>query len=923
MKKNTLLVEANINIQKEIDERIRIAAALEESLTRLNTIADQVPGMVYQFHVRSDGTSCFPYSSEGIRDIYRLSPEDVSKDASPVFSRLHPEDFDGVVASIEQSSKNLALWRYEYRVKFEDGVVRWLLGNAMPKNETDGSVIWHGFITDITDRKLIEAELEESKEKYRGLSEASFEAIFISEKGKCIEQNLAAEKMFGYTSEEALTKYGTEWIVPEDRDMVMAKMISGYTEPYESTALRKDGTTFPCILGGKMMFYKGKNVRVTSLTDISKRKQAEEEVKQVSARLSLATRAGGVGIWDFDVVNNILVWDGQMFALYGINKEDFGGAYEAWRSGLHPDDKARGDAEIEMALKGEKEFDTEFRVVWPNGTVRNIRAMSIVQHDESGRPLRMIGTNWDITEQKMAEETLRESEARFSVFMDYLQAAVFLKDHEGKTLFVNKYMDNAFGASAWLGKTMYEVIPNEFGKKLLADDLNSLKFGYQKIEESLLNLDNELRTYETQKFVMPRPGHNHLLGGIAIDITDRKKAEDEILSARKEAEKANHAKSEFLSRMSHELRTPMNSILGFAQLLQMGELTPGQNKSIKHIMTSGVHLLHLINEVLNIAQIEAGRISLLMEPVQLLSPIKETIDSVLPNALKKNVSIKLQESPNNQLFVKADLHRLKQVLLNLINNAVKYNKNEGSVIIKTSVIHSKKSKIPVIRISVIDTGIGISTDNLDKLFLPFERFGEKKSEIEGSGLGLTVVKKLMTVMGGAVGVDSVPGEGSTFWIELPQADSQYNRDIQSLQSTQLNTNTNFQAATVFYIEDNISNIELVEDILKNHRPEIHLHISKTGENAVMEAIEFTPDLILLDLDLPKVHGSIVFDNLKSSEKTCHIPVVIISADAMTRQIEKLVQAGAKDYLTKPLDIKAFLKMIDDWTPRLPQEALPG
>ena len=262
------------------------------------------------------------------------------------------------------------------------------------------------FNTDITERKKAELELTESRERYRGLSEASFEAIFFSEKGLCIEQNQAAEAMFGYTTEEATVRYGTEWIVPEFRDMVMNNMITGYEKPYEAVALRKDGTTFPCVLRGKMMHFKGRNVRVTSLTDISVRKNAEQEVNRVAARLALATKAGGVGIWDYDIANNILVWDDQMFAIYGVAKENFSGAYEAWLRGVHPEDMERGDAEIRMAINGEQEFNTEFRVCRPDGSVHNIRALATVQHDGSGNPQRIVGTNWDITEQKKTEEML-------------------------------------------------------------------------------------------------------------------------------------------------------------------------------------------------------------------------------------------------------------------------------------------------------------------------------------------------------------------------------------------------------------------------------------------------------------------------------------------------------------------------------------
>ncbi|MEI6901434.1 MAG: HAMP domain-containing sensor histidine kinase, partial [Bacteroidota bacterium] len=236
-----------------------------------------------------------------------------------------------------------------------------------------------------------------------------------------------------------------------------------------------------------------------------------------------------------------------------------------------------------------------------------------------------------------------------------------------------------------------------------------------------------------------------------------------------EEERSNLAKSKFLSRISHELRTPMNAILGFAQLLNMSDLTPTNTKGVKHILNSGWHLLDLINEVLDISSIEEGRISLSPEPVQLRDFILEMIDLITPDAEKRNVKTELESSPGNDLFVKADRLRLKQVLLNLISNAVKYNREGGSVMIQSELRHTETPGNSFVRISISDTGIGISPENLPKLFQPFERIGAEKTETEGTGLGLTVVKKLMDVMGGDVGVESAPNEGSTFWIELPLA----------------------------------------------------------------------------------------------------------------------------------------------------------
>ena len=666
------LSKTNETLRQEIAERKKISSALQEALLRLNKIADRVPGMVYQFQMNPDGSSCFPFASEGIQTIYRVTPSEVSKDASVVFTRLHPQDYDQVVASIQESARILSLWRHEYRVKFEDGTINWLLGNALPERQADGTVLWHGFITDITERK-----------------------------------------------------------------------------------------------------------------------QAENHLNEITSRLTLATRAGGIGVWDYDILNNILFWDDQMFELYGILKGDFEGAYEAWQHGLHPDDREEGDAHIQMAINGTKEFNTEFRVVWPNGTILNIRALAIVQRDDSGKAIRMIGTNWDIT-------GIKESEA-------------------------------------------------------------------------------------------------------------------EIVKARNEAEAANEAKSEFLSRMSHELRTPLNSILGFAQLLEMGgELTQKQKKGLSHILNSGKHLLNLINEVLEITRIEAGHLPLTLESVELNSILHEMIATIQPQAMARNIDMVLEDSVVNILSVKSDRLQLKQVLLNLLSNAVKYNRQNGSIRIKTELKPLIDTVKPIIEISITDTGLGISATDMPKLFQPFVRIGAEKSSIEGTGLGLAVAKKLMNTMGGQVGIKSTPDVGSTFWIELPQTNNPIGLIKDTEGSLSDDAYPSYTVGTILYIEDNTSNVELVEQIIAIHRPDITLITNGYGNGALPLALKHKPDIIFLDLNLPDINGFEVISILMSNEITRDIPIVMISANAITEQLKKAEKAGVRNYLTKPLDIAAFLNEIDKY-----------
>lgn len=526
-----------------------------------------------------------------------------------------------------------------------------------------------------------------------------------------------------------------------------------------------------------------------------------------------------------------------------------------------------------------------------------------------------------IEERKKVEDALSKSEQSYKSVVENVKEIIFKTDNEGLWLFLNKAWEEVTGFSVEesLGKLFFDYIhPDDKQRNAeLFLPLIERKKEYCRHQVRYLTKSGGFRWIE----VFARLGlndQNETVGtfGTLLDITDSKEVEDEIRKARLEAERANMEKSEFLSRMSHELRTPMNSILGFAQLLQMGELNPIQKKGVNHILRSGKHLLDLINEVLDISRIEAGRLSLSMEPVQCFNIILEMIDVVLPLAQIREITINVENSASNQLFVRSDRQRLKQVLLNLLNNAVKYNKTGGAVTVKTEKIQKNESDL--IRISIMDTGVGIRPEDMPKLFNPFERIGAERTDTEGTGLGLAVVKKLIDALGGDVGVESTSGEGSTFWIEIPHVESQLETIHKSGVLTDSEVPVNNRSGTILYIEDNTPNIELVEQILYSHRPGVKLITNMNGLQAVHLANEYHPDLILLDMNLPDIHGSEVIKLLHEDKKAHNIPIVVVSADAMPQQHEKMIRAGARNYLTKPLDVIAFLKVIDAFIVHDPQ-----
>jgi PAS domain S-box-containing protein len=406
-----------------------------------------------------------------------------------------------------------------------------------------------------------------------------------------------------------------------------------------------------------------------------------------------------------------------------------------------------------------------------------------------------------------------------------------------------------------------------------------------------------------------RDDYEKIIGYLLIgtDNSARKRVESELNKARAIAEKANLAKSDFLSSMSHELRTPLSAILGFAQLIESGSPPPtvSQKRSVDQILQAGWYLLELINEILDLALIESGKLSLSLEPISLAEVMHECQEMIEPQAKKRDISVVFSHFVT-PCFVKADRTRVKQVFINLLSNAVKYNRPHGSVAVEY------QTGIPGrIRVCVKDSGEGLSPDKLAQLFQPFNRLGQEANGEEGTGIGLVMTKRLIELMGGTIGAESTVGKGSVFWIELDLTTERHAviGKVVPLALGHRQVQANAELRTLLYVEDNPANLMLVEDLIAR-RPDIQLISASDGARGIEIARASQPDFILMDINLPGISGIMALKILAEDARTAHIPVIALSANAIPRDIAKGLEAGFFRYLTKPIKVDQFMETLD-------------
>jgi PAS domain S-box-containing protein len=825
---------------------------------------------------------------------------------------------------IWQTISSGEIWTGEVCNCKKNGDYYWLKSTVIPYLDDQG--VPYKYVAYRTDVTTIKVQEQTQLDLLNTMGEGVF-GLDID--GNCTFINRSALTMLGYEPEEIIGQYLHKKIhcYTEDGSPTIESKCIIFQALHEQIAHSRDswfqnknglGFNVSLIVTPRYEHAKFSGVLVC-FHDISQRKKIESELKISAERFRLSQIAADIGNWDWDIKTGELFWSDRIAPLFGYEEGGLETSYDNFLKVIHPDDKTMVQEAIQSAIEHEESYEIEHRVIWPDGSVHWLLELGSVYRDVEGNAEKMLGTVMNIHNRKVSELKLKHSQERLSIAIEGAGDGVWDWDLTTNVVHFSELYAKMLGytveeMSPELGTWIHSVHPED----------------WPRVQTTLqYYLENRLSRYETEfrlrckdgswKWVLSRgkvvsfdAENNPIrMTGIQTDIDMRKRMESELIKAKLAAEAASIAKSEFLSSISHELRTPLNAVIGFSQVLEedtSSPLTEDQRDSLKHISKGGYHLLALIDDVLELAKIETSSVSVVEERVVFSQVMEECLPILHNLAIDKNVEIMVKD--DSHAILNADYTRVKQVVINLCSNAIKYNERRGRVN-----IDCVKTDDGLIRINITDTGKGIATDKQEKLFTAFDRLGQENSGIQGTGVGLIITKKLIATMKGEIGFKSVEGLGSTFWFALPIYEDNANQLAEiftgssSLRHTvHCGENDEVLTKKILYIEDNLANTKLMQAFFARE-PQLHLQVEESAEEGIEYVAKQHPDLVLMDINLPGMSGNDAAEHLKNDKAYSEIPIIALSAVAMKHDIKKF--EGLFDaYITKPVNFTVLMEEIN-------------
>lgn len=944
----------NINDRKNAEE------ALKRSEEKYRQIAENMSDMVWTTDMNLNTT----YVSPTVEKLYGTSAEEyLTRKIDEVFPVSSIKKMHKIIQEELAKEKDLSIPKNRSRIvelmqyRADKSLMHVSMNIKFIRDEYEIPIGMQGVTRDITQLK----QAEERVELLANMTDISPNSIMLHDtKGKILYANHRASEMHGYSYEEFLQLNISDIDVPDDYKLFQQRINDIETKGeavFEVQHYRKDGSTFPLEVFVKKVNWNEQEVVLSVSTDISERKKAEKEFMNIQEQYKLAVQGSNDGIWDWDIKNNTLFLSEKWKEMMGYKDIELENNFGTFEKLLHPDDKEMVFAALDKYFNSNRKiYEVEFRFRHKKGHYLWILARGQALRDKDGKPYRMAGSHSDITSRKIAEESLKRyaemhklltniaskyinmplNEVHDSIqksleemgrFVNADRAYLFDYDWENQVTNntyewceegITPQIDELQGIplemmTEWLeshtkGETMYipsvqelpegdtvrEILEPQEIKSLIAVPMMHGKLcigfaGFDSVKKYHNYTENELKILD-------------LFTQMLVNIRMRTEGEVALIEAKREAESANKAKSEFLANISHEIRTPMNAILGFSEVMLNTVQSNQQRSYLKTILNSGKTLLSLINDILDLSKIEAGRLEISPEPIDIQVVLHEIGQIFAQKLEEKGLDYIIDIADNFPPSITIDEVRFRQILLNIVGNAIKFT-DYGYIKLKLRVL-SENSGIIAFSIDVEDSGIGINKEDQAKIFESFsQKSGQDSKKYGGTGLGLAISRRLCELMNGEITLESEEGRGSTFTITF--YDIKYSDDVVE-HKDEFSWNEEeiiFENLKILVVDDVPSNRDLVLSYLNNYN--LTCYEAENGRVAVESTLAFKPDLVFMDIRMPGMTGYEATEIIKTDENTKDIPIVALTASTMRSETETILKLF-DGYLRKPIQKKSLI-----------------